>query len=440
MNDTLEKKLAAFSKLVEMAAAINASLDPDDVLPSILDVAQHTMDAAAASVALVDDATQELVYILATGSHGERVRQSVRLKMGEGIAGWVACHGESLVLADVVNDPRFNRAAAERAGIIPRSMICVPMRMQGKIIGVLQALDPLHKPCFDQDDGTFFDAFASFAATAITNAQLHKALLRQQSEQQEREFARQIQRSFLPREMPPLPGVSLHARSDPAMSVGGDFYDVIQLTPSKITLIIGDITGKGFAASLYMVRCLFETRRACGTLDASSLSPGELLTMKNRVLACEVATRLAAEMRESQPPHTPIFLGMFCATFDSATGELRYANAGMPDPLISAGGSVETLASSGGPPLGMLPEMTYQDSVRVLRGGETLLLFTDGLTEARNLGGIEFGSDRLAEALAPPHADAMDAVEAVSRGVRHFVGSAELHDDLTMLALHFGGI
>jgi len=191
MTARLENKLAALSKLVEIAAAINSSLDPDDVLPNILDVAQATMDAAAVSVALVDKITNELVYVIATGPYGERVRQNVRLKMGQGIGGWVAQQGRSLVLTDVANDPRFNRAAAEKSGLIPRSMVCVPMRVQGKVTGILQAIDPRNKPVFDEDDGGFFEAFASLAATAISNAQMHKALLKQQSEQQEREFARQ---------------------------------------------------------------------------------------------------------------------------------------------------------------------------------------------------------------------------------------------------------
>ena len=436
MTARLEKRLSALSKLVEIAATINSSLDPDDVLPRILDVAQETMDAGAASVALTDHVTQELVYVIATGPYGERVRQNIRLKTGQGIAGWVAQHGQSLVLTDVANDPRFNRAAAEKSGFIPRSMVCVPMRLQGKVIGILQAIDPRNKPVFDPDDGEFFEAFASFAATALSNAQMHKALLKQQSEQQEREFARQIQQSFLLREMPPIPGVSIHACNESALAVGGDFYDVIQLSPTKVALLVGDITGKGVAASLYMVRCLFDTRRTCGSAGAG-MSPAGMLMAKNRVLAHDSAEQLAAEMASDQPPHPPIFVGMICATFDAATGEFRYANAGLPDPILWTGRDAESLSDSGGPALGMLEEMTFEEGVRTLHGGETLLLFTDGLSEARNLGTMEFGRERIAEALAQPHADAKAAVAEVSHRVLHFMGGAERHDDLTMLALHF---
>lgn len=436
MTTQPEKKTSAFSNLVEIAAAINSGLDPDDVLPNILDLAQRTMDATATSVALVDNATQELVYVIATGKYGERVKQDIRLKPGHGIAGWVAQHGQSLVINDVANDPRFNRAAAEKAGLIPRSMICVPMRVQGKVIGILQAIDPRHKPAFDQDDGEFFEGFASLAATAISNAQMHKALLKQQSEQQERNFARQIQQSFLPSEMPPIPGVTIHACNESALAVGGDFYDVIQLSPTKVALIIGDITGKGVGASLYMVRCLFDTRRSC-SIASENMSPAGLLSAKNNILAGEAVAHLATEMAADLPPHPPIFVGMICATFDAATGELCYANAGLPDPILHVGGRSEILSSSGGPALGMVPGMTFDEGTRTLHGGETLLLFTDGLSEARNLGDVEFGGDRIAEALAQPHDNAKTAVALVSRNVLHFIGSAPRHDDLTMMALHF---
>ncbi|MFA6564079.1 MAG: GAF domain-containing SpoIIE family protein phosphatase [Verrucomicrobiia bacterium] len=436
MTASIEKKLAAFSNLIEIAAAINSSLDPDDVLPNILDVAQRTMDATAASVALVDKATQELVYVIATGHYGERVKQNVRLKPGTGIAGWVAQHGQSQVITDVANDPRFNRAAAEKAGVIPRSMVCVPMRVQGKVIGILQAIDPRNKPVFDTDDGEFFDAFASLAATAISNAQMHKALLKQQSEKQERDFARQIQQSFLPREMPPILGVTIQACNESALAVGGDFYDVIQLSPTKVALIIGDITGKGVAASLYMVRCLFDTRRSC-SIGGADMSPAGLLSAKNNILAHEATCQLTTEMTTGQQPHPPMFLGMICVTFDAATGELCYANAGLPDPILHTGGRAETLSGSGGPALGMVPEMTFDEGIRTLHGGETLLLFTDGLSEARNLGGVEFGGDRIAKALAQPHDNAEAAVALVSRSVLHFIGSAARHDDLTLMALHY---
>jgi sigma-B regulation protein RsbU (phosphoserine phosphatase) len=436
MTARLEKKLAAFSKLIEIAATINSSLDPDAVLPNILDVAQSTMDAAAVSVALVDNATQELVYVITTGRYGERVKQNVRLKLGQGIGGWVAQHGQSLVIADVPSDPRFNRAAAEKSGLIPRSMVCVPMRVQGRVIGILQAIDPRHKQAFEPDDGEFYEAFASLAATAISNAQMHKALLKQETERHEREFARQIQQSFLPREMPPIPRVTLHGWNESALAVGGDFYDVIQLSPTKVAIIIGDITGKGVAASLYMVRCLFDTRRSC-SIAGAAMSPAGLLAAKNNILAKEASCQLATEMAAGQQPHPPIFVGMICVTFDAATGELCYANAGLPDPVLCADGRAQTLSGSGGPALGMVPEMTFDEGVLTLHGSETLLLFTDGLSEARNLGGVEFGYDRIAEALARPHDSAAAAVAFVSQSVLHFIGSASRHDDLTLMALHY---
>ena len=436
MSSSLQKKQATLASLVEVAVAINASLEPDDVLPRIMDMAQRVMNAEAASVALVDDVTRELVYVVATGEHGQQVKEGIRLTMGQGVAGWVAQNDQSTVIADVPSDPRFNLAAAKKIGHVPRSMVCVPMRVAGKVIGILQALDPLKKQSFDQDDGEFFEAFASLAATAINNARLHKALLKQQSEQKEQEFARQIQQGFLPREMPAIARVTLKGCNQPARYVSGDFYDVIQLSPTKVAVIVGDVTGKGIASSLYMVRCLFDTRRTA-YVAGSEFSPGGILTAKNETLGCEAAERLAEEMAIKLQPHPPIFLAMLCVTFDAATGELRYANAGMPDPILRSADGIAPLITSGGPALGMLPGFEFAEGTRTLAGGETLVLFTDGLSEARNLGQVEFGYERISESLALPHDDAATAAMRIAENVLHFTGSAERHDDLTFMVLHY---
>ncbi|MBM3890572.1 MAG: PP2C family protein-serine/threonine phosphatase, partial [Verrucomicrobia bacterium] len=254
--------------------------------------------------------------------------------------------------------------------------------------------------------------------------------------QKEQEFARQIQQSFLPREMPDIPRVTIKGCNQPARHVSGDFYDVIQLSPTKIALIVGDVTGKGVASSLYMVRCLFDTRRSAYTAGGD-FSPAGILAAKNETLSREAAERLAEEMSTRLEPHPPIFLAMLCVTFDAATGELRYANAGLPDPILHSAAGAATLPTAGGPALGMLPGMEFAESTRTLTGGETLVLFTDGLSEARNLGQVEFGNERICESLAHAHNDAAGAALRIAEDVLHFVGSAERHDDLTFLVLHY---
>lgn len=436
MSSPVEKKLAAFSSLIEVAAAINASLEPDDVLPSIMAMALRVMDAEAGSVALMDEATNDLVYVVATGEFGERVKAGIRPRIGpNSIAGWVAQNDKALVITDVANDPRFDLAAAKKIGMIPRSMVCVPMRARGKVIGILQAIDPRNKLTFDADDGDFFEAFGSLAATAIQNARLHKAVLKQQSEQKERDFARQIQQSFLPKQMPQIAGITIHGYCEPARDMSGDFYDVLQLSPTKVGLVVADVTGKGLASALHMVRCLFGSRR----LIASGLSPAAALAEINRTLAEESVANLNAEIAAGRMPRPPIFLGMLYATFDTATRELRYANAGMPDPLLCTRGGSVTLSATGGPSLGMVPDISYDEGVRTLADNETVLLFTDGLSEARNLGKTEFGYERIGQALAQSHDTAEAAVRLVSESVLHFAGSADRHDDLTFLAMHYAG-
>jgi anti-sigma regulatory factor (Ser/Thr protein kinase) len=162
-----------------------------------------------------------------------------------------------------------------------------------------------------------------------------------------------------------------------------------------------------------------------------------LLNEINRRLAAEADAAAAADLAAGRPQRPPIFLGLLYATFDIATRELRYANADLPALVLRGANRHETLNDSGGPAIGMLPGLLYTEGVATLAAGDTLLLFTDGLTEARNLGRVEFGVERIAESLAQPHLNATEAVARIAADVRHFVGSAGRHDDLTVLALHF---
>ncbi|MCX7825960.1 MAG: serine/threonine-protein phosphatase, partial [Verrucomicrobiae bacterium] len=180
----------------------------------------------------------------------------------------------------------------------------------------------------------------------------------------------------------------------------------------------------------------FDTRRSAYTAGAE-FSPAGILRAKNETLSCEAAERLAEAMSTQLQPHPPIFLAMLCVTFDAATGELRYANAGLPDPILRSADGAATLPTAGGPALGMLPGMEFAENTRTLVGGETLVLFTDGLSEARNLGQVEFGTERICESLSQPHGDAAGAALRLAEDVRHFMGSAEPHDDLTFLVLHY---
>jgi serine phosphatase RsbU (regulator of sigma subunit) len=238
--------------------------------------------------------------------------------------------------------------------------------------------------------------------------------------------AHDIQMGILPKIFPPFPHrpeFDLHAMLEPAKAVGGDFYDFLLFDDEELYVIIGDVSGKGVPASLFMAVTL--------TLFRSSvrrgMPPGALLTKLNHDLCVDNVSSL--------------FVTVFCARFDVRTGSLVFANGGHNPPYhVTAAGAVSPLPSHGGPVLGILAAESFSEGELKLAPGDTLVLFTDGITEATNPQEELYGDDRLRTALETHQpARAASVVKVIADDVRQFVGSAPQSDDLTMLVVRYRG-
>lgn len=174
-HPTVKRLVNRFEFLLEINASINSTIDIKALLRKIIDVAAVAMNAEASSLALVDQTTQDLTFHLAEGVAGKTV-ESMRIKMGQGIAGWVAEHGEHVIVNDVASDTRFYRGIDNASKFQTRSIICVPLKRTGKVIGVLQALNKKDGEVFDDDDLSLFLSLANIAAIAIENSQLYQLL------------------------------------------------------------------------------------------------------------------------------------------------------------------------------------------------------------------------------------------------------------------------
>jgi sigma-B regulation protein RsbU (phosphoserine phosphatase) len=237
------------------------------------------------------------------------------------------------------------------------------------------------------------------------------------------ETAAEIQRSFLPNgELGAQSNFTLRAAMTPARAVGGDFYDYFLLDDGRLGLVIGDVSGKGVPAALFMAvsRTLL---RAAGLRGSG---PGECLAEVNRGLLRDAASTL--------------FVTLFYGVLDPATGVLAYTNGGHTPPfVIRSGGRAEFLPGRGFP-VGTLAEATYRTAEAVLRPGDVLFLYTDGVTEAMDASGHQFTPDRLQEALEQANRSAPTAlVHDVLEAVRRFTGDAPQSDDLTALAVRYAG-
>ncbi|HEY4374876.1 MAG TPA: SpoIIE family protein phosphatase [Burkholderiales bacterium] len=216
------------------------------------------------------------------------------------------------------------------------------------------------------------------------------------------------------------PRVDVHAMMEPAKNVGGDFYDVFYAAPGRLLVAVGDVSGKGVPASLFMARTITQLRAAATRLR----SPAGVLEATNRALC--------------QGNEAGMFVTLFCGILDLASGDFSYANAGHNPPLVQeADGSVGFLAVKKGLVAGIMPDVRYPATHRILTAGEGVLLYTDGVTEAGNPADEFYGEERLLALIAGHRRNARELVEAVRADVTAFAAGAAQADDITMLALRF---
>ena len=236
----------------------------------------------------------------------------------------------------------------------------------------------------------------------------------------ELDIASKIQQSILPGQFPTPPGFQVFANMEPARNVGGDFYDVIRLENGRMGLAIADVSGKGVPAALFMM----SSRTLLKGTAIGGADPAEVLTQVNDLLC---------EQNEAA-----MFVTVLYAVYDPERGEFTYACGGHDPPLVvHADGSSTSLPLTGGLALGVAPGFQYGQRTVPVAPGDTLVLYTDGVTEAMNSGNEQFGLERLREIFtgAPPKS-VREAIDWIFAAVSDFAGDAPQFDDVTCLAVH----
>lgn len=417
---------------------ITSSMELSTRLERVVEQAMELLGAERGSIMLVDEEKGELVVRASRGLDSSR---SFRVRVGEGIAGWVAEHGEPLVLQDVVADRRFR-------GTDPsiKSALAVPLTVEGRIIGVLNVATAGRQRRFDRRDLEHLASFADMAAVAIDNARLYEALRRDHERiGRELRMASRIQRSILSTHVP-CASVRMVSRLMPASAVGGDFYSVIPLDrdsrfcfycssevqercqnlrtefcPQKFGLMIGDVANKGMPAALIM-SVLTTTLYEIGRRQASP-----------RAILDEANAAFRRFFNESQYG----FATLFYAFYDNTDGTLTYCRAGHEPPLLlRAGGRGMEYLEGEGFPVGLMADGEYQEKRVKLEKGDRVLLYTDGLTGALNSRGEVLGKKRLVE-LVEAHTgeDIEGFLDTLADEIMLFTGDASQPDDIAVMVM-----
>ena len=301
-----------------------------------------------------------------------------------------------------------------------RGHAVAPLVVDGRSIGAL-LIDMRQPRLLDEDEVRFLRLMASQAAIAIEQARLHQEEIERERLEQELDVGRQIQLSMLPTDCPVVPGWECAAFYRAARQVGGDFYDFFELPgePGRLGLVIADVADKGVPAALMMALSRTVVRAAA----ADGRSPSAALTLANELIL--------------EDSRASLFVTAFYAALDTRGGRLAYANAGHNRPLwlrVGTGESEELAAR--GIALGVLEDIELEEREIDVAPGDLLVFYTDGVTEAMDDGGQQFGKERLRQVLAA-NADgsAQEVLAAVEDAVRAFTGNTPQSDDIALFVV-----
>lgn len=405
-----------------ISSLINSTLELDQVLENIMTTSRSILNADACSLMLVDEATDELVFTVAQGPVAHQLKAGFRLRKGDGIAGHVFETAQPLLIEDVYKDTRFHHDFDRKTGYRTRSMLCVPLKIKERVIGVSQVINRLDGTAFVAEDEETLSLLCDHAAVAIENARMHRDLLRKQQIESDLAFATSIQLSFLPQCVPELPDFFFHAYYRPALEVGGDFYDFVPLDGDRLGVLIGDVSGKGVASALCMAKLMSDFR----LLAVREKEPALLMRRMNRLLF--------------EQSRRGMFVTLLYMVLDASGKKVDYVNAGHVPPVLwnESGGEVMTLREVSGPPLGILDDCDYVGRSLRLQRGDRLLLSTDGLVEAKNIAGERFGWERLKAAVRSAGNGIAEVHRCLVDVVNDFVQECPPSDDTTMVLIGVG--
>lgn len=376
-------------------------------------MSKEVLRAQAGSLMLLDEPTKTLNFAVALGKKSRQLKKNFSLKLGQGIAGWVAEKGTPLVVPDVNKDKRFYSEPDNTINFTTKSILAVPLRVQNKTIGVLEVLNPLDKDGFSLDDIPMFEAFACQVAVAIENARMHKKILEQQKVENELSIAAKIQEHILPHKKLKTETFYVAAEYKSAKKIGGDFFDIID-SEDHIIVVIGDVAGKGIPAALYMVRLVTELRSLANIHKDISVLANKL----NNILLHRSTLGMFA---------TAIILNI-----DKTYKNISIINAGHPDPLLIKGKSINIINTQKGLPLGIVEKSNYSITNTTLNPNTSLLLYTDGILEARSKKKKEFGTNKLKVSVRKLFtSEEKEPLKKLFSEIHDFSKGAQQHDDLT---------
>jgi serine phosphatase RsbU (regulator of sigma subunit) len=398
------EKASAMQALIQAGRVLLENRPLGDLFPVILDLAIQAVGAQRGALMSLEG---DELTLRAHKGEGFRISSHVRDK--------VIKEKASILVRDAQLDANF-RGHMSIVEQKVHTMMAAPLQTEDRIMGLLYVDSPFVLREFTKDDLSLLTVMANTAAIRIENARLAEIEEGDRRMQRDLSQAAEIQRGVLPAKAPRVGGVDVAGFNAPCRTVGGDYYDYFVYGDGRAGLALGDVSGKGMPASLMMMALH-------ARVQVLAEDPGDLAALM---------TRLNKATCVNCPSNR--FITFFFCVLDGASGEVTYANAGHNPPVLMRASGEAEMVEGGGPVLGLLPMAPYHEMRARLEPGDTLALYSDGVTEANNTADEEFGEERLIEALRRNRGEPAEAiVQAVRTALAAFTAKAPQTDDITLV-------
>jgi sigma-B regulation protein RsbU (phosphoserine phosphatase) len=371
------------------------------------------------------------------------------------VATLAALTGKSVNIPDIYNAPGFDFSATQdfdkHNGYTSKSILTVPLKDNNNVVlGVLQLLNAENIQTsevipFDSYHTLVVESLSSQAAVALHNQTLISREKNLAKLENDLATAHQIQLGFLPELLPQLPGWDISARFRPARSVGGDFYDVFTLGEDKLGVVIADVCDKGVPAAMFMalIRSLirafsFQQYTLLPDQDLFGLPRGINSSETFRTRTLKNVVTLTNDYIIDNHIRLNMFATLFYGIVDLKIGSFTYINAGHNAPLVFGPKRPQRLLKASDPAVGMMPQIRYGARYEAMTPGDTLVMYTDGITEARNIHGELYGTERLHTLVSGFHKPPSELADRIDTDLAAFVGASDPYDDITLLILQRG--
>ncbi len=411
-----------FEIFIEMAKSSSELELLKGTMQKTLEVAKDMTHAQKGSIFLLNENGTVTDSLLTREEISDQKRSAlIGQVLDDGLAGWVKKNLETGVIHETRVDKRWVTLPGQPYSV--RSALSIPILKNNALFGILTLLhdQPNH---FDKESVKIMEMTADQMALAIENTRMYVQLdeyhkLKRQAIEKDLMLAKEVQQSFLPEHLPKINGYFFDAVNAPALKVGGDFYNFFPVSDGKLGIVLGDVSGKGIAAALFMARLTSDLQFHALILK----EPAKLLEKINNLL-CKRAKR-------------GMFVTLVYIILDIEKQQICLSNAGHLFPVYSDNSGVDTLGSETlkGLPLGILPDTKFEQETFNLKKGAGVTLYTDGVIEAKNNNKELFGTKRLLSIINNCREEQNNLIKQISDTVDRFAQDQGRSDDLTLL--HF---